>query len=83
MEPSGSELPISGRVSRAVKTGHLGHEQCSGGLPVWFAAVFDASEIRLPVSRRVACGQAGQLGREPRSGVDHGLFAANIAANNP
>jgi hypothetical protein len=37
----------------------------------------DASAIKLPVCGRVACGHTGY------TGLDHGLFAANIAANNP
>jgi hypothetical protein len=46
----------------------------------------DASAIKLPVCGRVACGHTGytgHFGREWWSGHDHGLFAANIAANNP
>jgi len=43
----------------------------------------DASEIKLPVSGRVARDQIGHFGREQCSGHDHGLVAANIAATNP
>jgi hypothetical protein len=43
----------------------------------------DAWEIKLPVSGRVARRHTGHFGREWWSGHDHGLFAANIAANNP
>ena len=38
---------------------------------------------RLSAGRTGLSPDRAHFGREQRSGLDHGLFAANIAANNP